>query len=128
MTTPDMTTPNQAVDLPVVSCVYGNNHTLAVQPDAIVGGLAVHQRIVAGVARGPGWTVTHRASGKLIWSTQEFGEAVRVAQWLDDRRTIPEGHSEAVAWRAGLSTVLYARLIEDLQAIAPRYDGNGNGG
>ncbi len=81
-----------------------------------VGGFAVHQAVEAA----GGWTVTHVATGKKIWTTEELHGAIRVATYLDTAKIIPEDKMGAEQWRANLSEPDRSRLIEDLSMLAPR--------
>jgi len=107
-----------------VVCRVGDGSTsVNVTADGIVGPYAIHQRIVKGRASGPGWAVTHRALGKVVWVVETLGEAVRVAGWLDEHRIIPEEAEAAQTWREHLSPTEYADLLTQLHGVAPRYLG-----
>lgn len=102
-------------DTGMVTLSMSGGHPTQVTPDATIGPYAIHRAIVV-----DGWTVTHIQTGKRIWTTTTFQLAIRAAQHLDERRLIPDGAGEAEAWRAALPASERARIVEELETIAPR--------
>lgn len=92
--------------------------TTVVIPEVIIGDFAVHNWLWGARAVGPGFTVTHVASGLALWTVRHLSDAVKVAQWLDKRKVVPV---DAVTWKENLSGQARSKLIVDLTAIAQRF-------
>lgn len=102
-------------------CAVGRDGILVVDPDAVIGPYAIHGRIKDGAASGPGWTITHRSTGKAVWHVLEYADAIKVAQWLDNERVMPESREEAFTWIAKRLPSEQTKLMVQLQHIAPRH-------
>lgn len=87
---------------------------------AVIGHYVIHPRVEMARAIGPGWAVTHRPSGILVWATPEREGAEAVARWLLEHNTIPDT-KDVTAWRDRLTHSAYRRLLAQLESIAPRY-------
>lgn len=106
----------EAIEVPLV-----NEQTALIVVDKSIGAFAIHQRVYGGAAVGPGWSVSHRTTGMLIWTTKEQYEAVQVAVWLHDQQIIPMGRDETLVWKSKLGAKAHAALTAQLAAVAPRY-------
>jgi hypothetical protein len=95
--------------------------TVAIEPEAVIGGFALHRRIVGRRALGPQWTVTHRGTGRSVWTVEQFTDAIRVAEWLVEKQYIPEDGDVCNAWADSLPDSDRTFLIEQLQLLAPRW-------
>lgn len=100
-------------------CRCGSSE-VTVELEAVHGAYAVHPTISAGRARGPGHTITHRASGFAVWHVRAFAEAIAVARWLCDNLLLPDDMAGVQQWKQQLTPIERTRLIVRLTEIAPR--------
>ncbi len=115
-----MTTPSHGYD---VTVVLTDNRHLPIKVDTLIGGFAVHPRIWGGQmlpGGGGGWSITHCTTGLLVHAVADYGEALRVAQWLEATKVIPEDREACLLWKANIPAAELTRFREQLHAIAPR--------
>ena len=93
---------------------------VAVEPEAVIGHYAVHKAISHRTPVGPGYTVTHRASGLAVWHVRAYSGALAVAKHLDERQLLPETAGAVLAWKENLTAMERTKLVWQLQQIAPR--------
>jgi hypothetical protein len=98
------------------TCLVGD-YKVVVYPEAVIGAFAVHLRIRHRVALGPGYTVTHRASGLAVWKVPTFDRALAVATWLDEQAPIPVAREEAFQWIENLSPEERTEFVTRLTAV-----------
>lgn len=110
----------QQLDPDVVDVAVGGQK-ITIGSEGTVGGWSVHRIINDKVAKGPGYAVTHRATGLRVWTTESFDTALRVAQFLDRSKMIPDDPAEVYRWKDELTPVGRAEIILRLTEIAPRY-------
>jgi hypothetical protein len=108
-----------------VDCLLVNGTRLLIAADAIIGGYAVHSVVFGGQLVRNGWSVTHCASGMRIWTVSQYADAVRVAQWLEEKSGLPATREAMMVLQLQISasaTGLQQReaLWKQLAAIAPR--------
>lgn len=107
--------------LEAIEVLLINGKKVRVVLDASVGVFGIHQIVWGEKDVGPGWSISHSNTGTLIWSVQNFDEALKVAEFLNKKRTIPEGKEAFLAWSEKLSASEKTNLTAQLQTIAPRY-------
>lgn len=103
--------------------VLSNLETVVVEVHGWIGPFIVHRRILHRREARTGWTVTHVATGRMVWTVAHFGEAQRVAQALTASGEVPAGREECLAWRERLGSdkVKYGQFVAKLSEIAPRF-------
>lgn len=103
--------------------LQGGKDVIAVDVHAWIGPFAIHRRIHHRAEMLDGWTVTHIASGRAIWTVAHFTQAMQVAQWLDQHKRIPEDLDGCLAWAATMQAdrVAYTRFVAELSELSPRY-------
>lgn len=106
-------------------CAVGRDSTVMVDvdPDAVIGVFAIHLRIQGQKPTGPAWSITHRPTGKAVWHVREYADAIKVAQYLDQERVMPETKEEALEWISKQLPSDRTKFTLALHRIAPRYTG-----
>lgn len=101
-----------------------NGASVEVTTKMQLGAYAIHNKLLLGIPTGPGMTVSHTPSGLAIWHTETFEQAEAIVRWLYAHVTIPDHlntHHEVFRWWNGRSISFRTSIMEQLEAIAPRY-------
>ena len=107
----------EAIEVPLRSGVV-----IRVVCDQVIGGFAIHPRIWANEARhGDGWSVTHKATGFLVWVTEKREDAVKIATWLHENKVMPAGKDEIKVWCDQRTIAQNTDLNRKMTAVCPRY-------
>ncbi len=101
-------------------CTLADGKKLRVVADAYVGGFGIHHRIFGGRMIDDGWSVSHMASGRLVWTVEHREDALKVAQWLHLKKVMPADAAAFAKWSEKHTTADHAKLVEKLSSIAPR--------
>lgn len=107
--------------LTAVEVILTTGERTLIPVDSVIGAYAIHPRVFRAKPSGPGWTVTHIASGINVWTVLHYAEALSIARMLDSAKLIPEENPAFEKWQAAMTLVDRTRLYARLAAIAKPY-------